>query len=195
MMNDDFLEWLKTFADRTTDKGGNVSINVINGDNVNTKNIYYTNSTSRPVGGDIPEAEVVGEECSQSAVQDTDTRGRSKALLFADDSIAQQEAGRVIGYIKEQKLLGTPWHASKDNAIMQVVLCFVKRWRELKLVDSKCGAAAIINFFHPILTKDCRITLSAESKTISNSIGNLLKDLDQNITPYTYESVRAKFPA
>ena len=138
------------------------------------------------------QAAATGEEEEESP--DPSPRGRRKQFLFFDGKqtvenveVRRREVRRFCGYLSDHKLGSRELTCLKDDALNDVVICFLLKWMELGLIDKETSGGAIFRF----LTEECGLRSSVTERSYSNEIKERLRERRYTVT--TQQQVRACF--
>lgn len=138
--------------------------------------------------GQVDDMHVDGEAVGVENGTTTERKGagRPAEVLFADEKLATQEAGRVRKFVKDNDLLGFKWNTKKENAMRKMVACFYKKWAELVFVEEYPSPAAVVNFF----VNECGIQPEGSVDTLKNNTKPWKDEIDEDMM----EKVCAIFP-
>lgn len=172
---------------------------VVNGDLVLEKHVENEigNVESGGIGIQViqtnsenPQAVKGGEATSAENTTPAERKGagRPAEVLFADEKLAAQEAGRVSKFVKDNDLLGFKWNTKKENAMRKMVVCFYKKWVELGFVEETQypSRAAVVNFF----VNECGIQPEGSVGTLKNNTNPWQEEIDEDMM----EKVCGVFP-
>ena len=148
----------------------------------------FTFNFNAPVGQNIANVEhmdvhldkdgqiqVMNAEQVSTAFTPKDKRGPKFQVLFADENGDENserthiEKERLLSYLRDNDLLSQRLSSSKHDELTQTVICFCKKWVELKYVSTSFSPTALTRF----LTDTCGI----EKKVDQVSVANVLKPL------------------
>lgn len=144
----------------------------------NTTNIGTQNNYAQPPSSPSP------DESSESS---TSKRGRKVKPLFIDDKglediqRTEEERNRFINYLKDHDLSQRLLDSSKENLIHKAIVCFCKKWKQLRYIKGDISASAVFRF----LTVTCELHCdTVEERGISNVLAQMLKSKEDQSTYY-----------
>ena len=148
--------------------------NIIFGDNVQNK---IENVEEGGIGIQIVNNSVapIEEESSTTAFTPKDKRGPKYQVLFADkngdedSNRTRKEKERLLSYLRDNGLMSLKLSSSKHDELTQTIVCFCKKWVELKYASSSFSSTALARF----LIETCGI----DKKVNQVSLANVLKPI------------------
>lgn len=140
--------------------------------------------------GQVDDMHMGGEATSAENATPTERKGagRPAEVLFADEKLGRQEAGRVRKFVEDNMMLGVKWNTSKGNSVRKMVACFYKKWVELGFVEEAQypSPAAVVNFF----VNECGIQPEGSVDTLKNNAKPWKDEIDKDMM----EKVCGVFP-
>ena len=142
----------------------------------NTTNIGTQNNYAQPPSS---------ASSAESSESSTSKRGRKVKPLFADDKGVEdiqrkeEERNRFLNYLKDHDLSQRLLDTSKENLIHKAIVCFCKKWKQLRYIKGDISASAVFR----VLTVTCGLHCNTvEERGISNVLAQMLKsDCDESI--------------
>lgn len=157
----------------------NVTINIANGDYV--AGDKYVGAQSEPL------------QKVTTTFTPKDKRGPKYQVLFADKNGDEDskrthtEKERLLRYLRDYDLMSQKLSSSKHDELTKVIICFCKKWIELRYAPTSLSTTALARF----LVEACGIDKKVNQVSIANVLKPLLKsgEYDRQI----YDQVCAYF--
>ena len=161
------------------------------GTNIQNVEHYYQADTLKTLGIELEIKNKTTEETPNGRAAQ---RGQKKQYLFTDGDptventqVRDRETRRFLRYLSEHKLMSRSLTCKKDDALNDVVTCFIIEWRDKGLVADEPSGGAIFRF----LTEECGLKTAVTEASYSNEIKERLKN--KNYSIQTLKMVREYF--
>lgn len=122
---------------------------------------------------------------------DKPSPGARKQFLFIGEKPTEENVGvknrekeRFLRWLSEHKMSGRRLVARKDDGLNKAVVCFLKLWRERRLVADNPSGGAVFRF----LTDDCGLKTDVTEASYSNKIKEWLRGNNYDVA--TYQDLR-----
>lgn len=145
-----------------------------------TINIGYVD---KQINGDYYENHYHNSSSEQEQIElhDAKPKGQPKKSLFIsvgttnteDTAIKRREANRLKEYVKAHHLSGRKLSTRKDDGLNEVIVAFLKRWKDSHLIGEQLPGSAVFRFLTEDVGLESEVSCASYAAKVKTFVANI----------------------